>query len=153
MQSPPEALAERIQWLTDRAAITDLMTEYTRCIDAKDFVRQASLLTDDGHLNLPFARFDKHQMTTGEHTSLLERYGALQHTISDPIIEVIGDSAALRCNFHAVHVHGEPGRMGGADHATVGGIYDVTLRREDNRWRLLLVNTIFVWTAGELAHG
>ena len=84
---------------------------------------------------------------------LLARYGALQHTISNPVIEIDADAATLRCNFHAVNVHGDPGRMGGSDHATVGGIYDVTLRREDGRWRLVTVNTIFVWTAGELAHG
>jgi hypothetical protein len=153
MQSPPDTQAERLQWLADRSAIADLMAEYTRCIDSKDFAGQASLLADDGRLELPFASFDKQQMTTGEHTSLLERYGALQHTIGNPVIEIDADRATLRCNFHAVHVHGDPGRMGGSEHATVGGIYDVTLRREDGRWRLVTINTSFVWTAGELAHG
>lgn len=153
MQSAPETLAERVQWLSDRAAVTDLMGEYTRCIDTKDFARQASLLTEDGHLQLPFGRFDKRQLTSGEHTSLLERYGALQHTISNLLIDISGDTAALRCNFHAVHVYGDPGAMGGSDHATVGGIYDVTLRREGGRWRVVVINTIFLWTAEELGHG
>lgn len=153
MQLPPIESLELLQWLTDRAEIADLMAEYTRCLDTKDFEGQARLFAEDGYLELPFATFTKAALPTPQHTEVLGQYAALQHQISSQITEVTGETAHLRCNFEAVHVHGEVSDLGGSQHGTVGGVYEVTFRKEDGRWRLVVVKTTFLWSAGELLHG
>lgn len=148
MQSPPSDTDSQLEWLLDRAQILDVMAEYTRCIDTGEFEKQAELLCDDGYIELPFTRIEKSQLpaTAGEHFGA---YGGVQHQFANPLIEVHGDEASLRCNFEAVVVHGDPGDFGGPEHADVGGVYEVSLRREGERWRIARVKTVFLWTSGQ----
>lgn len=151
MEAPAQP-SDQLQWLFDRTAMFDLQVEFTRCLDTKEFARLAELFTDDGYIDLPFERFGKAVIaeTAARH---LAGYGTLQHQISNPSISIEGDEAAMRCNFEAVHVKGEVGEMGGAEYAVVGGVYEVSARREGGKWKLVTVKDNFVWTCGELAHG
>ena len=152
VQHPPTDIADQLRWLVDRAAVFDVMVEYTRCIDAREFERQTELMTDDGYIVLPFARIERCDLPRvgNEH---LGGYGALQHQIANPLITIEGDRATLRCNFEAVHVNGDPGDLGGTDHGDVGGVYEASLRRQPGGWKLARVKTVFLWRSGRGAPG
>ena len=147
MQQPPTGLEAQVQWLVDRAAIEELLLEYGRCIDSKDFQGQADLFTEDGRVELPFAVFTRDEIpeTSASH---LQHYSALHHQYSNLSITVDGDSATSISYFNAVHVHGTE-----FEHGTVGGSYETTYRRVDGQWRLVVVRDVFTWRVGGGAPG
>jgi hypothetical protein len=148
VQRPPSSAASQLQWLVDRAAIHDLLIEYGRRIDAKDFVGMAELFTDDGSIELPFASFSKAAITQPVHTEVLGRYAALQHVYANLAISIDGDEAESRSYFDAVHVHDGP-----EDHVDVGGSYTTSYRRVGGDWHLVVVRVSFVWTSGQQVPG
>lgn len=58
IQPPPTELAQQVQWLVDRAAISDLIVEFARCLDVRDWEGYVANFADDGVLELPFASFE-----------------------------------------------------------------------------------------------
>ena len=147
MQQPPTTYEAQVQWLVDRAAIHDLLVEYGRRIDAKDFHGQAELFVEDGRVELPFAVFTKDEIPEVS-ASHLAGFAALHHQYSNVLITVDGDEASSVSYFNAVHVHGPE-----TEHGTVGGAYETTYRRVDGQWRLVVVRDIFTWRAGAGAPG
>jgi 3-phenylpropionate/cinnamic acid dioxygenase small subunit len=70
MQPPPTDPIEQLQWLVHRAAITDLQSEYARCLDDKDFITWQSLFTDDAELHMPYESIKKPDLPAAAHQEL-----------------------------------------------------------------------------------
>lgn len=147
MQAPPHNPEDQLKWLVDRAALTDLMVELTRALDTKEFQRAADLFVDDGFVDLPFARLEKHEMASRSE-EILSRYSRLQHQICNPGIDIDGDQASMRFNLEAVHVHGVPDHLGSAEFGTLGGVYEAKARRQPEGWRLEILKPVVSWQLG-----
>ena len=46
-------LEEKVQWLVDRALISELLHSFARALDTRDWAGYAGNYTDDGWLELP----------------------------------------------------------------------------------------------------
>jgi ketosteroid isomerase-like protein len=135
---------DQLQWLVDRARISDLLVAYAWLVDTGDFDALAALFTDDGALHLPFSTLPTAEIASGSRVAL-GPYAATHHISANHDIEISGDVASSRSYFQAAHVPdtGQPGR-----HADIGGRYDNTYRRVDGQWRFVVVRVTFVWTLG-----
>jgi ketosteroid isomerase-like protein len=137
-------LEEQVQWLVDRAQISDLLIEYARSVDAQDFDALAARFVDDGHLVLPFATLSKPEVAPRS-VETLGRYVATHHMSTNHAITIDGDAASSRSYLHAVHV---PDGDDLDRHGDVGGWYDCSYRRTPDGWRFVEVRLTFVWTRG-----
>jgi ketosteroid isomerase-like protein len=135
---------DRLQWLVDRARISDLLVAYAWLVDTGDFDGLAALFADDGALHLPFATLPTSEIAAGSRIAL-GSYASTHHISANHAIEISGDVASSRSYFQAVHVPttDEPDR-----HADIGGRYDNTYRRVNDQWRFVAVRVTFVWTLG-----
>ena len=140
-------LEARVRHLTDREEIRELLMEYGRCLDAKDFDRKVELFAPEGRLELPFGVLTTSDMVEMD-TKFVGGYAALWHAYSNLSITVSGDEASAYCYFNSVHVHGAD-----TDHGTIGGAYEISLRRIDGAWRIVVIRDIFVWRSGDQAPG
>jgi SnoaL-like protein len=75
----------------------------------------------------------------------LAGYHALQHIITNELVDVDGDEAAGQWYAIAVHV---PDGAQPRRHADVGLRYRFTAKRRDEGWRLADVALEVLWTAG-----
>ncbi len=144
MHSVATSREDQLQWLVDRAQISDLLVTYAWLVDTGDFDALAALFTDDGALELPFGRLPAAEIAEGSRVAL-GQYAATHHLSANYALEIDGDSASSRSYFQAVHVltTDDPG-----SHADIGGRYDNTYRRVDGHWRFVVVHLTFVWTHG-----
>lgn len=142
MTAPTDAL----QWLVDRALIGDLLIEFARRLDTRDWAGYAELYTPDGELELPGPRTARGRVEIAEFTGRsLGQYEATWHLSTAHTIEIDGDAARTRSSLFAVHVLGGRGR----EHADGAGWYDNTLARTPDGWRFTSVRIRPVWLAGE----
>nr|WP_276611050.1 nuclear transport factor 2 family protein [Kineococcus siccus] len=137
-----------MQWLVDRAAISDLLVEFARTLDVRDFDANTALYLPDGTFEVdgaPFRLVGHEQLATTGSPRGLARYDATWHLSSNHAIHVDGDTATTRSYLIGVHRFT-------ADltrHADGAGWYDCTLRRTEQGWRFATVVIHEVWRAGE----
>ncbi|MPR00029.1 nuclear transport factor 2 family protein [Modestobacter sp. I12A-02628] len=146
--APPTDPAEQLQWLVDRAAISDLLVEFARTLDEKDFEANTALYLPDGTFTVegaPFVLVGHEQlMRTGSPTGLA-KWHATWHLSANHAIHVDGDTATTRSYLIGVHRFTEDKHR----HADGAGWYDCTLRRTPEGWRFATVRIHEVWMAGE----
>ena len=150
-------MSDQLQWLVDRAHISDLLVEFARALDMRDWDAYAATYVEDGVLEIgDVVRFPDRATIKAATASPrgVGGYAGTWHGSSNHAITITGDTATTRSYLHGVH-------MLGADtfhHADGSGWYDCALRRTDGTdlaggWRFTHVRVTEVWTAGEpLAH-
>ena len=141
-------LAAQVQWLTDRARISDQLHAFASALDRRDWAAYVDLYADDGTLELPRPEggtlvMRKAQMSETVPKSL-GRYLATHHISSNHQVAVDGDEATSRSYLQAVHVRRRP-----TDHWTAGGWYDCRLRRIGGQWKFAHVKLSMIWLSGE----
>jgi hypothetical protein len=144
MQAPPSSLEEQVQWLVDRAQISELLVEYARAVDARDFDTLTSSFIDGGTLALPFFTLSKEEIAP-KSIEGLSPYVATHHLSANHAIKIDGDTASSRSYVVAVHV---PDGEDLDRHGDIGGWYDCTYRRTPEGWRFVEVRLTGVWTQG-----
>ena len=159
-----------IAWLVDRAHIGDLLVEFARALDERDWAAYAATYTDDGVFEIQapdgrtVARIEGRDTIAAvtESPAALGGYAGTWHGSSNHAITIrrgaggdpSADTATTRSYLYGVHL------LGGATthHATGSGWYDCRLRRTGDPalaggWRFAAVRVTEVWHAGEpLAH-
>jgi len=136
---------EQLQWLLDRAQISDLLIEFARALDDGDAEAYAATYAEDGVLELPGGfRIEGRAALGGSVAHVLGGYRAVWHLSANHAIEIDGDVARTRSYMLAVHRHGDDP----ADHATGAGWYENTLRRTAEGWRFAVVRVHVVWRSG-----
>ncbi len=138
---------DQLQWLVDRARISDLLVEFARSLDEQDWAGNTALYVPDGVLTAgPGLRLEGHEqlMRTGS-TRALGQYSGTWHLSSNHAIEIDGDLARTRSYLLGVHLLGQDTSR----HADGAGWYDCTLRRTPDGWRFVTVTIREVWHAGE----
>jgi 3-phenylpropionate/cinnamic acid dioxygenase small subunit len=135
---------EQVQWLVDRAQISDLLHDFARALDTRDWEAYAATYAEDGVLELPWATLGRDELVafvSGD----AGRFHATHHISSNHSIEIDGDVARSRSYVLAMHVL-DPG-----DQSTQwlgGGWYDNEYRRTADGWRLTRVRITPVWDIG-----
>ncbi|MEY4762228.1 MAG: hypothetical protein RLZZ200_2084 [Pseudomonadota bacterium] len=144
-------LEQKVQWLVDRAQISELLHSFARALDTKDFARYIENYAEDGSIELPQPAGKPGETWTMQRAEMAERvprslarYTATHHISSNHQITIEGDSATSRSYLQAVHVSGGP-----QDHWDAGGWYDCSYRRTPDGWRFVRVKLTPVWLRGE----
>ena len=144
MQRPPSSPEEQLQWLVDRAAISDLQAEYGRCLDDKEFQAWQDLFTEDAVLHMPDESIRQPGVCGrgAPRARLLPADAALAG--AKLYIEIDGDTARGRRYLAAAHVHdAEPVKR----HADLGGWYHHEYRRTGEGWKFTQIRATFIWLA------
>ena len=147
-QAPADRDAQ-IQWLVDRALISDLLVEFARALDERDWDAYAGTYAEDGELAISPTIAHKGRAGLGEFVaaSLSAYPGGTHHLSTNHAIHLDGDRATSRSYLVAAHIY-EPHR-----HADGAGWYDCRLRRTVDGWRLEHVALTIRYVSGEpIAH-
>ena len=145
-----------LQLLLDRAAISDVVNAYATGLDRRDWALYRSIFSDE--IEMDFASVG---LRTGPYTAeawvrsaqtLFAGFSATQHTSSNHVHEIHGESATCMSNMQAEHfVSREPGDgldAPDADRWTIGGYYRNELVRTPAGWKLKRVALIVTWSRG-----
>jgi ketosteroid isomerase-like protein len=144
---PPSDPVEQLQWLVDRAAISDLLVDFARALDDQDWQGYAANYATDGVLEIGptishHGRAGMDEFVAGS----LGRYAGTHHLSSNHAIDIDGDTANTRSYLLAAHVldADDPSR-----HADGAGWYRCALRRTPEGWRFTHVTLEIRYLSGE----
>ncbi|ROO88052.1 SnoaL-like protein [Actinocorallia herbida] len=147
--SPPTDPAEQLRWLTDRAAISDLLIEFARALDDRDWEAYADTYAEDGVLSISPTIFHSGRAGMADFVGKsLGRYAGTHHVSSNHAIAIAidGDTATTRSYLIAAHVldASDPYR-----HADGAGWYRCEVRRTEAGWRFTRVALEVRYLSGE----
>lgn len=138
----PEA---RLQWLVDRAEIAELLVEYARCIDRRDWAGLQETYTEDGVMDHGAVAVGRDRVPELSERILRDTTSS-HHVVDSPSITIDGDTAHTHSHYLAAHLgEGDPPRV----IRQSGGWYDCTLRRTDRGWRFTRVRATSAYRTGE----
>jgi hypothetical protein len=145
------SMDDKLQWLIDRALISDLLFSFARALDTKDYAGYANNYADGGYIELPDPKAPGSTFMLRKERMLelvpktLGRYAATHHISANHQITLDGDAASSRSYLQAVHVSGQP-----TDHWSAGGWYDCEYIRTPLGWKFARVRLTPVWVAGQV---
>lgn len=132
--------SERLQWLTDRALITDVMSTYATGLDARDWELWRSIFLDEVVFDLSSwteqapRPLDMDRVVEGQERLFAELI-VTQHSITNHRINIDGDRARVLAHMRAEHWI-DAGAPEGSDRYTMYGYYDDKLVRTDDGWKI-----------------
>lgn len=135
--------------LLDREAVGNVINRYARAIDTRDWALLETVFTED--LEADFRSFGGREVQKGRDNwiatvkSTIAGLDATQHMIGNHAAQVDGDSATL--NAYLIAAHWLYDTRGDAEY-TVGGNYDIELRREADGWRICKYTLNLAWHRG-----
>ena len=143
-------LDEKVNWLVDRAEISDLLVSFARALDTRDFAAYVANYAADGCIDLPQPaggpnarlRIARDEMLMRVPQSFLS-YTATHHLSANHQITIEGDRATSRSYVVAVHVRKTP-----HDHWDAGGWYDCVYGRTSEGWKFVEVKLTAVYLDG-----
>ncbi|MBZ3900407.1 nuclear transport factor 2 family protein [Streptomyces griseiscabiei] len=146
----PADPAKQLQWLVDRAAVTELIAAYSRSLDARDWEAFHGLMTEDATfaINGHVISDGRKQFVSGAQENF-GRYHATWHNEGLAGIRVDGDDARSRAYHIGIHVT-DPADIN--HHGDAGGWYENTYRRTPDGWRIASVDLALVWTTAHDAN-
>lgn len=127
-----------LQDLTDRQAITDLVSRLGLWLDEGRFDEASSILTDDVAVSTPGGQASGIERVIAQ-ARRNHQFEALQHVISNVLVDLDGDRADVRANLVATFV--------GSGVEQHGERYRFEAVRRPEGWRLARVEVEPVWTA------
>jgi hypothetical protein len=129
MTNRNDELAQQIRWVADLEEIKILMAKYCRGIDRKDEETFLSIWSDDADYRLPRGA----ARGIGEVRELVRKVWRevpqCHHHITNPVIEVHGDSATAVTDVFYFRLTADGVRV------LLSGGYAFTFTRRDGRWR------------------
>lgn len=145
--APPVSPTDQLQWLVDRAAVGDVLIDFARALDDRDWEGYAANYAPEG--TLAFNGHVVHEGREGLATFVergLGQYAGTHHVSANHAIVVVGDEATTRSYLIAAHVFdaSNPTR-----HADGAGWYRCKLRRTDAGWRFTEVSVEIKYLSGE----
>jgi ketosteroid isomerase-like protein len=139
--------ADRLQELSDRRDIDDVLYRYAVALDSRDWDLLRSCFTEDAVADF----LELGGVNEGVEAIVALVHGALSgldsshHLIGTPLASVDGDTATAVCYLQAQHVF--QGADGG-DHYLVGGRYEDRFVRTPAGWRIKHRTLYFSWAEG-----
>jgi hypothetical protein len=140
--------ADRDEWRAQRA-IDRLLSRFMLGCDERQFTEAwaVSMFTEDFVLEFPVGVHEGLEGVPAYLNGIFSRWGPTQHVSTNHLIEVEGDSASIRANVIAVHLHQGQSTAGGS-YFESRGFYEGKARRVTAGWRLRRLGLHIVWTAG-----
>lgn len=146
-----DSLSEKVQWLLDRALISELLFSFAQALDTKDVDAYVSNFSRDGVLELPDPAsstgevliIPRSRMEEFVRKGIATAYSATHHISANHQITIAGDTAMSRSYLQAVHVGATP-----MDHWDAGGWYDCNYIRTPDGWKFTHVKLTAVWLTG-----
>jgi 3-phenylpropionate/cinnamic acid dioxygenase small subunit len=126
--------------LQDRAEITDLVYRLGACLDEHRFDDLPALFTEDATAATPGGTAQGRDAVIAQATRNHAEYDRLQHQITNVLVDVDGDRAAVRANLLAAL-----GRDAGRPALVLGAVYRFPARRTPAGWQLAGVAIEPVW--------
>lgn len=145
---PPADPVAQLQWLIDRAEISDLFHAFARAIDEKDQAAYADTFAEDGSVKLPHGTFEGREAIRAMRGPP-PQWGT-HHIHGNHQITFDGDRATARAYVIASHTF-EKAVLD--NNARAGGWYDATLVRTAEGWRFKTIALTVVWNTGEMIRG
>ena len=145
-------MSDKLQALSDRAEIEDLVHRLGRALDERRFDDMRDILVEDATARTPggLAEGRDAMIAQAQRNHPLE--DQIQHVISGVLIDLAGDSATVRANLVATFIRADTASR---QHMVLGEVYRFHARRTSDGWRLSSVVTQPVWatepTAVDLA--
>ena len=134
----------------DATEITRCLYEYALGIDTRDWSLYRGIFCDEVTTDFssfngePAARTTADDWVAGV-SVLFNGLDATQHTMSNPMVDIDGDTARCRMYMQAEHfLQNEQGDTGFA----IGGYYDDQLVRTASGWRVAAVTLKVLWSRG-----
>ncbi len=129
------SLAARVQRLEDQQEIERLLVDYGRALDARDFVKYASLFAKDGEWTGGFGTAKgpaaiKAMMDKEIGSTPAPRPNSTYHLLTNFAIDLQGDTATVWSRWAFVVTS-----KANAPSILYGGHYDDVVVREDGRWK------------------
>src|SRR4051812_13319125 len=128
--------------LADRHAVADLVARLAVLLDEERYDELGTVYADDVVLRFPSGEMHGLTEATAMARRRAARYDRMQHINTDVVVDLDGDSASVRSNHRAVHVH-----TGGRYEAGIVQRFDAA--RTPAGWRLVGGRAEIVWTEGE----
>ena len=130
--------------LTDRLAVSDVLTRYATAMDTRDWELLASCFTEDARLDYDTSGVFGRKDFVAHCSEGLGRMKATQHCVTNHVISLDGDRARARSYVIAQHVRENDATF------TLGGIYHDELVRSGDEWRIVGRRFVTSWKAGKL---
>jgi len=134
----------------DVVEITQLLYRYARAIDARDWKALERIFTPDARIHCAVERGAELRFPElGPWLAkALSIFKATQHVITNPLVEISGDSA--RCTSYLTGTHVQIRRVGGAQVLTTeGSTYSDELVRTREGWRIASRKLERTWVDGQ----
>ncbi len=134
--SSADSASDRIQRLEDRAAIEELLVEYGRDLDHRDFAAYARLFASQGTWSGSIGTFTGPAAIQAAMEKAFKRQAATVapatfHLMTNFSVQVQGDRATASSKWTFFRMSSS------APVPTLAGMYDDTFVREDGRWKFL----------------
>jgi hypothetical protein len=137
---------------SDKLAVAETVYRYAAGVDRRDWALYRSLFAD--MVTFDFSSYGPdllpRRMSADEWVAgvvpLFTGLAATQHSMTNPLAIIDGNTAAITMYVQAHHVF-DP--TDAASSYTIGGYYEDTLARSDGRWLLTGVRLIVTWQAGD----
>ena len=124
--------------------------EYALGIDTRDWNLHRSIFTDT--ITMDFSSYSGNPAATLSADDwvaglkpLFTGLDATQHVMTNPLVDIDGDSARLRMYMKAEHFLSNDG---GTPDFAIGGYYDDLLERTAQGWRINAVTLTVFWSRG-----
>lgn len=139
--------------MTDHQAICETVYRYGLALDTRDWNLYRSVFADEVDFDFtsyhgrPAVRMRADDLVASA-AELFAGFAATQHTMSNPIVSINGDTATCLMYIQAAHSV-DPDPL--APWFVMGGHYEDTLVRSGDRWVLSGVTMKLRWTTGDKA--
>jgi hypothetical protein len=146
-----DTLSEKVQWLMDRALISELLFSFAHALDTKDVEGYVSNFAEGGVLELPDPTssagevliIPRNRLADFVRKGIVSAYSATHHISANHQITITGNIAMSRSYLQAVHVGVTP-----LDHWDAGGWYDCNYIRTQDGWKFTHVKLTAIWLTG-----
>jgi ketosteroid isomerase-like protein len=139
--------AEASADMVDRAAIIEVTHRYCWALDTRDWPLLDDVFTDDATAELLSPLLVGRDAIRSRIRRAIDPLDATQHTVTNHMITLRGDTASSRCYLHSQHVLSS---VEGSPHYVVAGRYEDELVRGDQGWRIAFRRLVQVWSEGNL---
>lgn len=138
---------DRLDDLVDRHEITGLVHRLGGCLDEGRFDGLRAIFTGDATASTPGGRADGLDAVVAQAGRNHSADDRIQHVITDVVVDLDGDRAAVRANLVVTFARGAglP-----APRRQLGEVYRFTARRTPAGWRLASVESTPVWHVGAI---
>lgn len=144
MQAPPTGVEAQMQWIVDRASISDLLIHVATSSDRNDTQAVAACFAPEGVIVTPYRDMPRDEIAAAVE-QILRPFEATHHQLGNISIDLDDDVATTHHYVIATHV---PKADDPAGHADIGGVYDCVLRRTQDGWRITRLHLQFVFAGG-----